>query len=170
MRKDSHVKKLVVMALLIAMEIVLTRHLSVQTPIARFSFGFLPIAVMGMLYGPLFAGLGAAVSDFVGVTLFPPLVGSFFPGFTLTAFLTGAVYGFLLKPKPVKMWRVCAAALIVTLALNFILDSFWLYIILDRGVIALLPGRIIRTLIMFPIQIIGIRFVTSERFRSRIGE
>jgi ECF transporter S component (folate family) len=119
---------------------------------------------MAMFYGPLMAGFAAAIADFVGVMLFPPPVGNFFPGFTLTAFLIGIIYGLFLKKRPIKFWRICVAALIVTLGLNFVLDSIWLYIILDSGVFALLPARIVRTLIMFPVQVICIHFVASERF------
>lgn len=162
--RNSHTKKIVTVALLIAMDILLTRFLSIQaTPAVRISFGFAAIAIVAMLYGPVYAGLGAAIADFVGVVLFSAYAP--FPGFTLTAFLTGVVYGLFLRKSPLKMWRICAAALIVTVGLNFLLDTYWLSIIFEgRGFYAILPERIVRTAIMLPLQIVTLRFVTSERF------
>ena len=40
------VKKLIQISLLIAIEVILTRFCSIQTPIVRIGFGFLPIAIM----------------------------------------------------------------------------------------------------------------------------
>ena len=150
-------KTLAIMALMIAIEIILTRVLSIQTPTVRISFGFLPIALLAVMYGPLYAGIAAAIADFMGVMLFP--VAGFFPGFTLTAFLMGITYGIFLYNHPKKMTRILVAVLIVVVILQLGLDTFWLSIIMDQGVLGLLPGRLLRTAIMIPAQIICIRFV-----------
>jgi ECF transporter S component (folate family) len=94
----SRTKTLVFVSLLIAMEVIFTRFLSVQTPILRIGFGFIPVAFAGIMFGPIIAGLTGAVADIIGVLLFP--AGSFFPGFTLSAFLGGAAYGVFLHKKP----------------------------------------------------------------------
>ena len=118
------VKKLIQISLLIAIEVILTRFCSIQTPIVRIGFGFLPIAIIGMMYGPLSAGVAYAIGDLLGVALFP--TGSFFPGFTITAFLTGIVYGVFLYNKP-KTWpRIIGAVLTVCLVINLGLDTLWL--------------------------------------------
>jgi len=162
----SHTKKIVLTAMLIALEIILTRFLSIQTPIIRISFGFIPIVLIAIMYGPLFAGIGAAIGDILGVSLFSAFAP--FPGFTLTAFLAGIVYGLLLHKHPKSLPRICIAAIIVTVALQFVLDTAWLVFFFERGFIALLPTRIIRTLIMLPMQIICIRFIAQERFMKHI--
>ena len=56
-------------AFLIALEIILTRFLSINTPIVRIGFGFLPVAMAGILFGPLWAGL-ALVSRYI-LALYP---------------------------------------------------------------------------------------------------
>ena len=150
------VKKLIQISLLIAIEVILTRFCSIQTPIVRIGFGFLPIAIIGMMYGPLSAGVAYAIGDLLGVALFP--TGSFFPGFTLTAFLTGIVYGVFLYNKP-KTWpRIIGAVLTVCLVINLGLDTLWLSILMGKGYIALLPTRIMKAVLMIPVQtfIIGI--------------
>lgn len=150
------VKKLIQISLLIAIEVILTRFCSIQTPIVRIGFGFLPIAIIAMMYGPLSAGVAYAIGDLLGVALFP--TGSFFPGFTITAFLTGIVYGVFLYNKP-KTWpRIIGAVLTVCLVINLGLDTLWLYILMGKGYIGLLPTRIMKAVLMIPVQtlIIGI--------------
>ena len=63
MEQKSNTKRLVVLAFLIALEIILTRFCSIQTPIVRIGFGFLPVAMMGILYGPIWAGRFAGHAD-----------------------------------------------------------------------------------------------------------
>jgi ECF transporter S component (folate family) len=160
-------KKIVTIALLIAMEIVLTRFLSIQTPVIRISFGFIPIAMIAMMYGPIYGGIGAALADLTGVALFP--IGAFFPGFTLTAFLTGFVYGIFLHKQQKNLFRICAAVLIVTVCLNLGLDTLWIQILTGSGYLALIPVRIVRTLIMTPIQIMCIRIIAGWGAKMKIG-
>ena len=150
------VKKLIQISLLIAIEVILTRFCSIQTPIVRIGFGFLPIAIIAIMYGPLSAGIAYAIGDLLGIALFPS--GGFFPGFTLTAFLTGVSYGIFLYNKPVTWPRIVGAVLTVCLVLNLGLDTLWLSIMMGKGYLALLPTRIIKAALMIPVQtlIIGI--------------
>ena len=156
MDKKFDVKKLIQISLLIAIEVILTRFCSIQTPIVRIGFGFLPIAIIAIMYGPLSGGIAYALGDFLGMMLFPS--GSYFPGFTLTAFLTGIVYGIFLYNKPVTWSRILCAVLTVCLVLNLGLDTYWLSILMGKGYVALLPTRIMKAALMIPIQaiIIGV--------------
>ena len=144
------VKKLIQISLLIAIEVILTRFCSIQTPIVRIGFGFLPIAIIAIMYGPLSGGIAYAVGDLLGMMLFPS--GSYFPGFTLTAFLTGIVYGVFLYNKPITWPRIVGAVLTVCLVLNLGLDTYWLSILMGKGYVALLPTRIMKAALMVPIQ------------------
>ncbi len=162
--KSTTTKKIAVTALLIAVEIILTRFISIQTPILRVSFGFVPIAMVAMIYGPFYAGAGAAIADLIGVTIFP--TGAFFPGFTLTALLTGVVYGLLLRDNK-SLWRICLAALVVTIGLQLGLDTLWLKIITGKAYLALLPARALKAVLMAPVQVVVIRLVAGARFYTR---
>lgn len=153
------ISQLTQIALLIALEIVLTRFCAITTPIVRIGFGFLPIALIGMLYGPVWAGLGAAIADILGVILFPFV--TFSPGFTLTAALTGVVYGALLYRDRSPLRIVCAV-LIITLGLNLCLDTVWIKMLTGKGYLALLPTRVLKCVIMAPVQI-AILCVASSR-------
>lgn len=145
-------KQLVTLGILVAMEIVLSRFLSISTPIVKIGFAFIPVALAGMLFGPVWAGLESAAADFVGAILFP--IGLYFPGFTLTAFFTGVVYGCFLYGRPRSRTGVCAAVLIIAVVLNLGLGSVWLHMLLGKSILALLPARILKCLIVTPVQIL----------------
>ena len=54
-------------AMLVALDIVITRFIAIQTPITRIGFGFLATSMCSMLFGP-FVGAGAAfMGDFLGL-------------------------------------------------------------------------------------------------------
>ncbi len=152
--------KITNIALLIALEIVLSRFLSISTPIVKIGFSFIPLSMLAMLYGPFYAGAGAAIADIVGAMLFP--VGPFFPGYTLTAALTGLTYGLLLYRRPKSWGRILAAVLIVTMALNLGLNTVWIQLTTGKAYMALLAPRVIKSLAMVPIMTLLIRFAWEK--------
>lgn len=156
----SNTKKIAELGLLISLQILLTHFLSINTPIVRIGFGFLPLSVIGMLYGGFTAGICAVIADIMGILLFP--TAPYFPGFTLTAFLTGLTYGILLYNKPKSWQRILISALVVCIIFNLGLDTLWLSIIIGKGYIGLLPTRILKTIIMVPIQLITISLVWDK--------
>ena len=96
-KRLSTTHRLVLMAMLVAVQVILSRFLSINLWNLKIGFAFVPVALAGMLLGPVGAGLTGAVADIIGATLFPS--GTFFPGFTLTAFITAFGYGFFLHKK-----------------------------------------------------------------------
>ena len=135
------------------LEIILTRFVAIETPIVRIGFGFLPVAIIAMLYGPWIAGTAAAMTDFMGIILFPK-VALYFPGFTLSAFLIGVIYGLVLYKKPKTLERVIIAVLLTTLFVNLGLNTLWLKIILDKAIYVIFPARVVQSLILAPINCI----------------
>ncbi|MBQ6496234.1 MAG: folate family ECF transporter S component [Firmicutes bacterium] len=152
MPKKSSTQRLVIMAFLIAISVVLTRFCSINTPILRIGFGFLPCAIMGIMYGPLWAGVGYAIADVLGMMIFPN--GMYFPGFTLTAFLTGIVFGLFYHGREVSFKSSILPNAIVCFVLNLFLDTLWLMILMGQGFWVLLPTRIVKVVVMFAIQVI----------------
>ena len=160
MNENQNTSRLIVIAFFIALEIILTRFLSINTPFLRIGFGFLPIAILGILYGPLWAGIAYAAGDILGMLIFPS--GAFFPGFTVSALLTGFTYGFFLYNKPITWTRVLLASSIVCLLINLGLDTIWLSILMDKAVIALLPARVVKSLVMIAVQVVMIPLVWNR--------
>ena len=144
-------RNLVFIALLICMEVILTRFLSIQTPIVRISFGFLPIAFAAAMFGPVIGGLTAALCDILGMMIFPK--GIYFPGFTLSASITGVIYGIFLYKKPKSLLRIAMSVMLVTVISDLTLNTIWLSMMTGKAAIALLAPRAVKSLLMYPVQV-----------------
>ena len=160
----SKTKKMVHLALLVALEVVLSRFLSINTPIHKIGFAFIPLALSGMLYGPT-AGLAVgAVSDLLGATLYP--TGPFFPGFTLTTALKGLVYGLCLKRQNTGRWLpVVISVTFNAVVFSLILNTIWIHIISGTSIPALLLSRAGQELFLIPVQILVLRALNTSALR-----
>lgn len=80
----------VVLGILTGLAVLLSYVFAIQTPFVRITFGFLPIALAGAFYGPWKAGLVGALDNLIGTAIIGTSI--FFPGFTLSDFLTGFLF------------------------------------------------------------------------------
>lgn len=151
-------KTLTAMAMLIAMEIILNRFLSINAWNLKIGFAFVPVAIAAIMYGPVFAGVVAGAGDFIGATLFP--IGVFFPGFTLTSFLMGAVFGLFLYKKQ-DMKSIVAPVLINQMVFSLLLNSLWISILYGAPYMSLLVTRIVQCAILIPVQLIVIKAISK---------
>lgn len=168
--KKTDLVMLVTLALLTAMNVVLTRFLGIQTPLVQINFSFVPVVLAALLYGPIPAAVVGGLGDFLGAILFP--AGAYFPGFTLTAVLAGLVYGFFLYRKQAALWRAIAAVLLITVVLNMGLNTLWLWILMKDGVWGILSTRIPKYFLVAPVQILVTRALSgrlTEQFRRLIA-
>ena len=147
----KHITVITCMALFIALNIILTRFLAINTQFLRISLGMIPVALAGAAFGPVWGGVCGAVSDILGMLIFPS--GAYFPGFTLTAALTGIIYGlFLFRGNGRHTLRnTLIASFLVCIGCNLFLDTLWLYIMYGSGFLAILPARIIKCALNIPI-------------------
>ncbi|AUS98618.1 folate transporter [Clostridium thermosuccinogenes] len=136
--------------MLVALNVILTFFDISLSNVLRISFSFLPLAMGGMLYGPVVGGAMGVVGDILGYLARPD--GPFFPGFTLNALLSGALYGLFLYKRPVKLKSVIAVSLLITVSINLLLNPVWLSMMYGNAFIVLLTGRIVKNVIMFPIN------------------
>ena len=148
MRKIN-LRTIVYLGVLTALEIVLNRFLSINAWNIKIGFSFVPIAAAAILFGPIPAGIVGALGDFLGAILFP--IGPYFPGFTVTAFLMGAVLGLFLQGRP-TVRRTLAAVSINQLILGLFLNSLWISILYKSPYVPLLGTRIIQCAILLPVQ------------------
>lgn len=161
MKKHS-IQRLVHIALLIALEIILSRFLSIATPVVKIGFAFIPLALCGILYGPLAAGMAAALADLLGAILFP--IGAYFPGFTLTAFLTGCVFGHFLYQERSRKWgNVGLAVAVNCLVLSLLLNTFWISALYGTPYLALLPTRVLQCVLLIPVQACVLRLMGTRQ-------
>jgi ECF transporter S component (folate family) len=157
----TKVKKLVLGSLLLAALIVVERLISIQTPLLRISFAYVPLMLCGMLLGPRWSTVIAVLGDLLGMLLFPK--GAYFPGYTLSAALTGFVYGLLLY-KTISgsnrtfLVRLIVSNLIVFTLISIGLTSLWIVLTVKKAFVAILPARLISAAIRFPIEA-GVMFL-----------
>lgn len=166
-KNKKNVTTITCLALLIALDIVLTRFLAINTQFLRISLGMIPVAIAGIAFGPVWGAVCGAVGDVLGMLLFPS--GAYFPGFTLTAALTGLIYGLFLYHKTHHHFtrNTFFASIIVCIGCNLILDTLWLDLMYGSGFLAILPARIVKCVLNIPIYSILI-LLLWDRVVSRI--
>lgn len=151
-------ESIVMLGVLISTEIVLSRFFSISAWNIKIGFAFLPVVAAAILMGPLQAGIVAGMGDFIGALLFP--IGAYFPGFTLTAFLTGMFFGLFLH-KGQTMARVIGAVAVNQLVLSLLLNTLWISVMYHSPFVALIIVRIVQCAVLIPIQIIMIQLVSK---------
>lgn len=154
-------KRLITMALLAALAVIAKRFLGYNDKVLSVSFGFVPIAAAGMLLGPVGSILTATVADLIGALLFPS--GPFHPGFTLSAALQGAIYGFALYAPYVGKRRIVLGQLAITLGINLVLNTLLIVPMVGKGFWALLPLRALKNALFFPIEVIVVSKLCEYR-------
>lgn len=98
----------------------------------KISGSFLPIAVTGVMFGPIPAALVGALGDIISFII-NPVGGAYFPGFTISGLLTGAIYGFAFYKNNVSIIRVIIAWFVNMLVVETFLSAFWLYFLYGAG-------------------------------------
>ncbi len=94
----------------------------------KLSGAFLPIAVTGVMFGPVPAALVGALGDILSF-LMNPVGGAYFPGFTISGLLTGFIYGMAFYKNNVTIPRVVIAWLVNMFVVETFLAAYWLYIL-----------------------------------------
>ena len=96
------IRCLTVTALLIGVSVALKFVMIMPSETLKISFAFVGLAAIGMLYGPVVAGLAGVVTDVIGFLVKP--TGAFSPIFTLVEVAGAVIYGiFLYGLNPVKL-------------------------------------------------------------------
>ena len=152
-------KKIILSALLLALLIVLSRFLSVKTPIIKISFGFVPTMLCAIWLGPKYSVTINVLADIIGATLFP--TGPYFIGYTISTAVAGLIYGLILHKKTSDAYnnkqfiiRLVISTTLVAVISNMLLNTLWVSITGGKAFMVLLWIRIPKQLLMIPIHVI----------------
>ena len=156
MKKHFTVHTLVVSAVLIALNIVITRLLSVDVGAVRIGLGFIPIALGSMLYGPVPGAVIAVVSDLLGALLQGK---GYWPGFGLSAALLGATYGLFLYKREKSYKNISICVILQAVFIDALLGALWHNIFAGTPYFAALTMRSLDAAVMIPIKIIFISYL-----------
>lgn len=160
-------KDIAVIGLMIAIKVVLTRFLAVETQFVRVSFTFIPTILLALMYGPWVSGFAGGGADLLGFFLFPKGF-PFSPGFTISAAIGPMIYAFILYKKRLSLGRLITANLAVTVLVNVGLNSLWLYILYDQAFWGMLPIRLGENILTLPIEIAIIYWITGNPSIQRL--
>ncbi len=153
-------RTLVQVSVLVAISIVLSRVGSIMiTPQIKIGFGEVPIVIAGFLFGPFVGGLAGLVGDLTGF-----LVNSFgspwHPGFTISSAMWGVIpglFGNYFKKKGSRedmfsLKRVSIAFTVSMIIISLGLNNLWLYTLYGKGLLGMIPGRLVNFLVSTPIK------------------
>ena len=157
-------KKIILTAILLATFIILSRFLSIKTPILKISFAFIPTMLCAIWLGAKWTILLNILGDVIGATLFP--TGPYFIGYTISTAIAGFIYGIILYNKKEKNFtekefiiRVTISVILVAIIVNMGLNTLWTSITSGKAFMVLFVARIVKQLVMIPIHIAIILFI-----------
>ena len=166
-KRMLNTKTIVTLGLLVAMEIVLNRFLSINAWNTKIGFSFVPVVVAAILFGPVHAAIVGGLGDFIGAILFP--IGAYFPGFTLTAALMGLVWGFFLHKKR-TMPRILLSTFINQFFLGLVVNTYWISVLYGSPFKALFVTRLVQACVLFAVQtvVISVLVKVLPRFEKEL--
>lgn len=158
------VRTITLLAFLVALGIVLKRILGIDTQFLRIDGAFIANTAIGALFGPIPAATAFGISDILGFMLKP--TGPYFPGFTLSAVITGLLYSFFYYRKELTLKRIIMANITISLLDTLFLTPIWLTIMYQVPFWSLMPVRFLKVLIAVPIQVIVVYFVIPRLMQT----
>jgi len=144
------VRQIIVMGLMIGLNVLLSRFLALHLGILRISMGCVAIYITAIMYGPVAGGCVGAIADIVGIMLFP--TGIYFPGFTISGFLTGYIYGAFCYHNSKKI-NIILAIIVQLIVVSLVLNTTWVMILTFKGVWAIFPIRLANAFVKFAISL-----------------
>ncbi|MDO4710920.1 MAG: folate family ECF transporter S component [Peptostreptococcaceae bacterium] len=149
-------RSIVLGGIFVAASIVLTRFFGfmIMGGTVRIAYGSVPLAMAGIILGPIVGTLAGVVADLVGVLLMPQ--GTFFPGFTLSSALQGLIPALIVHKlyidKSVPFQKVAVgtaiAIVVTTIVVALGLNTLWLTILFKKAFMVLLPTRVLASAII----------------------
>lgn len=147
-------QSLAVCGLLLALRIVIGYFSNLTlavSPDIKIGFSFLPVAIAGILCGPVASGVIGALGDIFCFLLAP--MGAYFPGWTVNGLLVGILYGVFLYESKHFIPSLVICEIVSGLFVEIALGSLWLYVQFSKAFWITAAARGIKTLVAIPIEI-----------------
>lgn len=150
----KNTRMLIFAALMVALRVALKSLAIPIAPNLQISVGFFVNAFGAMVFGPVVALLGAALSDTLGCILFPS--GPYFFPFIFVEMASSLIFALLLYRTNVTTARVILSRFCIDFFVNIVLQTPIMYLyyqmVLGRNYTILNTARIIKNLVLFPIE------------------
>ena len=116
-------------------------------PSLKIYFSFLVVGLGCMCYGPCVGMMAGAIIDSVGFLL-SSYGEPYFPGYLVTAVLSGFIYGVLLYKRKPTLLRIIVVRLIINYGSNVLLGSVWKAMLYGKGYLYYLTSGAIKNTLM----------------------
>ena len=167
--KKKAIQRLTISAMMLALSVILGIFKIPLSQLSEIRLQFLPVAADGILFGPLYGGIVGGLSDILCYLVRP--TGVFFPGFTVSSVIQGAIYGFVLRNNK-SMRNMLIALALDTVIVSLILNPIWLMMLYGNSFEVIFSARIVKVLIMLPINAAlltaVIKLIDSPTIRSQL--
>lgn len=164
--RGEELRKLILLGIIVAIKIILEQF-SFGPAMVKVGLGFIGSVMLGYLFGPIWGAVGGGISDLVSSAIFGNQ-GGFFIGFTLTAMAAPLIYGLFFYKKPVEIWRIIVATILVTVIVNIGMNTLWISLLYGVDLKVALIQRIPKEAIVPWIQMLVIYFVLQALSRVKI--
>ncbi|UQS85376.1 folate family ECF transporter S component [Apilactobacillus apisilvae] len=150
------VSDLTVIAIMMALSFVLGK-IGFHSTYLVITPAFIVTGILAYLYGPIWLSVILGISDI----LFTFIGGELYiPGFTVSAVISGFIYGLLLyRDDKFRVSRIIIAQVLVSLFVHLFLNTLWLTLYNGIDWHVIIVSRIIKEAIVAPIQILVFVFI-----------
>ena len=121
-------------------------------PSLKIYFSFLAVSLGCMCYGPVVGMMAGAIIDTVGFLL-AGYGEPYFPGYLITAMLSGLIYGVMLYQRKPTIPRLIVTRLLINYGSNVLLGSVWKAMLYGKGYLYYLSTGMVKNTIMIPIEV-----------------
>ena len=151
-RELNNPRVLAFSGLVCAMAIVLeSLPIYLLGPSLKIYFSFLAVSLGCMCYGPVVGMMAGAIIDTVGFLL-ASYGEPYFPGYLITAMLSGLIYGVMLYRQKPTLPRIIVTRLIINYGSNVLLGSVWKAMLYGKGYLYYFTSGLVKNTTMLPIE------------------
>lgn len=150
--QNTAVRSIIYGGIFMALTILFTYVFAIQTTFIRIDFAFIPIGIYAAMWGPQKTMLMASLADILGSNIFMP--GMYFPGFTISALLSGYIYGKMLYQQKITLKRVFIMNILVFIFVDCLLNNIWLTLMYHDAAKAFYSFRLVKSAILAPVKAI----------------
>ena len=156
MKTKITTKTLVYGAILVALNIVITRLLSINIGVVRIGFNFVPVVLGAYLFGPVTGAVLAVIADVLGM-----LMSGGFPwlGFCVSQALYGLSYGFFFYKRKQSSRALIVCVIFQAVVIDAFLGAVWYNLHAGAPFWASLGARAIDAAAMIPVKIVIIKYM-----------
>jgi len=166
MRNRKKMRSLTIMGMLLGIAVIFGFLKIPVSDVIEFRFAYLPIALTGALFGPGAGMIVGGLSDILGYVVRP--TGAFFPGFTLSSAIQGCIFGLFLYKKEWTLKRILTSHVLQTVICGAVLNTLWLVALYKLSFTKIIGLRLIKYLVMIPMEIAILYFVLKTVKRMNL--